>query len=448
MPFQLRIHFNNSAGLVAPRLHAWYDSSSMTHDLPPSDVDAFGPFFDFEPVRNFVRFKFRDDANGRWESAGLERESWPLDTPLGIRDEIWAKGDRAFLYHLEPRQPKAQTAAQFIGGLAFRPGIYVPGTGGLSGLGALPMAGGGVLFGLYHPNAARVYVAGTFNDWQSPGHPTPSPTQFIELDFYRGYFGAPNTWLTVVPDAQPGHEYKFYVEGGVPRDLSGRARTLSLLIDPYARLVGPDFSTNNCVVADPSMFVWTDGNWHTPDIADLIFYEMSVYGFTEGDPDIAPANRGKFAGITERIQAGYFNSLGVNTLALMPLAEFPSMESPTTLGYNPSLYFTVERDFGSPDDLRALVDAAHGAGLAVLLDQVFNHTDSGFNPLWQAILEHPNEDKPAGEGGLYFNGSTDWGNRIATEKTDVQNMLIDACKLFIREYHVDGFRFDATHSHG
>ena len=48
------------------------------------------------------------------------------------------------------------------------------------------------------------------------------------------------------------------------------------------------------------------------------------------------------------------------------------------------------------------------------------------------------------EGGLYFNGATPWGNRVATEKEDVQNMLIDACKLYLAEYHVDGFRFDAT----
>ena len=79
----------------------------------------------------------------------------------------------------------------------------------------------------------------------------------------------------------------------------------------------------------------------------------------------------------------------------------------------------------------------------MLLDQVFNHTDNGWNPLWGMILEHPGDE--FGGGGLYFEGATPWGNRVATEKLDVQNMLIDACKLFLVEYHVDGFRFDATH---
>jgi 1,4-alpha-glucan branching enzyme len=129
----------------------------------------------------------------------------------------------------------------------------------------------------------------------------------------------------------------------------------------------------------------------------------------------------------------------------MPLAEFSDVEGPTALGYSTSVFPAVERDFGIPDDLRELVDAAHERDLAVLLDQVFNHTSNGVNPLWQAILESPQEEGSA-DGGLYFSGATPWGNRVATEKRDVQNLLIDTCKMFLTEYHVDGFRFDATNS--
>ncbi len=325
--------------------------------------------------------------------------------------------------------PEAVDAATFLRTLPLLPGVYVPDTGGLSGLGATPLAGGGVLFGLYHPTAARVEVTGTFNDWQEPGH---------ALKRYRGYFGLPNLWLGVVPDASPGDEYKLIVHGGVP----GGKRWIA---DPYARQLGPDFQENHCVVVDPTTFPWTDAGWRTPDRAGLILYELSVLGFTEGDPDISEDRRGKFAGITERIEEGYFETLGVNALSLMPLAEFPEPQSVLPLGYSPSLFCTVERDFGTPDDLRRLVDTAHRHGLAVFLDQVFNHTSSTFNPLWQMILEHPDEEL-RGEGGLYFSGSSPWGNRIATEKEDVQNLLIDACKLLLVEYHVDGFRFDVTQS--
>jgi 1,4-alpha-glucan branching enzyme len=445
LAFPIRIHFDNSARFQAPHLWGWHDGSALVHELAPAGYDAFGPFFDVAAARNFLRFKFKDGAGTpgvRWEDPSLNRSVWPLLAGGGQADEVWCKGDRAFVYHQRPRAPENAIANDIVRQLAFAPEFYVPETGGLSGLGALPLAAGGVLFGLYHPNAGRVFVAGDFNDWQSPDAPSPDPTRFIELNLYRGWFGEANTWLKIVPIARSGDEYKFYAEGGVPRGGNGRPRRW--IVDPYARRLGPDFNLNNSVVDHPAGFAWTDANWRTPDVGELIFYELSVYGFTEGDPEIAPDNRGRFAGVTERIRAGYFERHGVSALSLMPLAEFPSQQSPTTLGYNPSLFHTVERDFGTPDDLRALVDAAHAQGMAVLLDQVFNHTDNTFNPLWQAILEHPDEED-RGDGGLYFNGSTPWGNRVATEKADVQNLLIDACKMWIREYHVDGFRFDATH---
>ena len=167
-----------------------------------------------------------------------------------------------------------------------------------------------------------------------------------------------------------------------------------------------------------------------------------MHGFTDGDPDIRPDQQGRFDGITERIRTGYFDSLGVTALSLMPLAEVPSTGVSQSLGYDPSLYHAVERDFGGPDDLRRLVDIAHGRGLALLVDMVFNHTSNDFNPLWDLVLEQPDD---AG-GGLYFNGATPWGNRVATEKADVQNLLIDACRMLVGEYHVDGFRLDATHT--
>ena len=404
--------------------------------------------FDLQVARAEFRFKFKEGpgTGGPWEPDSLNRfYSWLTIGPDAITPaEIWVTGDKAFVYHVEPRTPESESAATFIKRLPFKPGLFVPNTGGLSALGAHVTTDGRTVFGLYQPNAARVFVMGSFNGWQRPGADDEDPSRFIEAKLYRGYFGLPNIWLAVTDAAKPGDEYKFAVFGGVPSDTKGRYQ--QYIIDPYARSLGTDFRFNNPVIVDPTTFKWTDGGWRTPDPRQLILYEMSVHGFTDGDPDIASQNHGRFAGITERIEEGYFEQLGVTAISLMPLAEFPSRQGPDTLGYNPSLYFTVERDFGSPDDLRALVNSAHRHGLAILLDQVFNHTDNGFNPLWKSIIEHPDEEGNAAEGGLYFNGSTPWGNRVATEKLDVQNMLIDACKLLITEYHVDGFRFDATHT--
>ncbi len=444
----MTIHFDNALALNEPYLWVWYDGSAINEDVAPTECDSFGLVYQVNVRQARFRFKFKQGSGtlGTWEDDSLNRTFRAQKQTEGVilPNEIWCKGDKAFVYDRYPKVPENQSATQFLDQLDYKSGIYISGTGGLSGLGATVLADNRVLFGCYHPNAARVYLMGGFNDWQHPGSNNEEPYKFIEMSLYNGYFGLPNIWLVVTNKAASGDEYKFCVFGGVPYD--HKNRTQRYLTDPYARRLNDDFTTNNAVVCDPSNFIWSDLKWKTPDPSQLILYELSVHGFTDGDPDIPDSHHGKFVGITDRIENGYFDKLGVTALSLMPLSEFPSIQGPTTLGYNPSLFCTVERDFGAPDDLRKLVNKAHQHGLAVILDQVFNHTDNSFNPMWQAILEHPNE-ATQGDGGLYFNGSTPWGNRIATEKQDVQNMLIDACKLFIAEYHIDGFRLDATHEY-
>ncbi|MFV1982653.1 MAG: alpha-amylase family glycosyl hydrolase [Thiohalomonadales bacterium] len=449
MPMSMVIHFDNALAIDNPYLWIWYEGSAINEDVAPITSDDFGLVFQVEVRQSRFRFKFKQGSGsaGPWEHDSLNRRYRPqkLSNNTLFPSEIWCKGDKAFVYHQQPRKPEAQTAAEFLNQLDFKSATYIPDTGGLTGLGATVLTDNRVLFGFYHPNAARVFLMGSFNNWQRPGGDNQNQTEFIEMNLYQGYFGLPNIWLAVTDKAAPGDEYKFCIFGGVPRD--HKNRTQRYQIDPYARLLNNDFSSNNAVICDPSDFTWSDREWKTPVPGELILYELSVHGFTDGDPDISDLHHGKFAGISDRITNGYFDKLGVTALSLMPLSEFPSIQGPSTLGYNPSLFCTVERDFGTPDDLRQLVNTAHQHSMAVILDQVFNHTDNSFNPLWQAILEHPDEELRADEGGLYFNGSTPWGNRVATEKQDVQNMLIDACKLFMVEYHVDGFRFDATHQY-
>jgi 1,4-alpha-glucan branching enzyme len=150
-----------------------------------------------------------------------------------------------------------------------------------------------VLFGLYHPTAARVFVAGTFNDWHHLGQQRPDPGAFVELDLYRGWFGAANTWLAVTERAGVGAEYRFWVLGGTPPEDAAGGR---LVVDPYARCLGPDARRNDAEVIDPTTFAWSDQRWRTPDPADLILYEVSVHGFTDGDLDIRPDQQGRFDG--------------------------------------------------------------------------------------------------------------------------------------------------------
>ena len=422
----LTIHYDNASSFATPHLWVRYAGSAEQDHVAPSGRDAFGPVFTPELKRPDFGFTFTDGAVEPTWADGRERHYRVIAEP----GEIWCRADKAFVYDVEPRRPAAGTAADFLGTFEPVDGSYLPDTDGRSGLGATVLRDGGVLFGLYQPNAARVFVRGSFDDWREPGR---------ELALYTGFFGIPNLWLGVVPEARAGDEYAYTVHGGVPRDGAGRFRRQCT--DPLARRLGLSFNDDTAVVVDPSTYAWTDHAFRTPDRADLILYELSVYGFTEGDAGVKEP--GRFAGITQRIREGYFDELGVNALSLMPLSEFPGVQGPGALGYSTSVFSAVERDFGTPDDLRELVNAAHERGMAVLLDQVFNHTNNHPNPLWQAILESPHEEGSA-DGGLYFSGSTMWGNRVATEKRDVQNLLIDTCKLFMQEYHVDGFRFDST----
>ncbi|NUQ01922.1 MAG: 1,4-alpha-glucan branching protein, partial [Armatimonadetes bacterium] len=429
------VHFNNARRYRRPVL-VWCGGCQELQPVEPTGTDAFGPFYEIEVESEQFEFTFRDGVLGDPDMSALQRSFAPppeANAPV----EIWCQSGNPFVYQVCPRQPDRRHASEYLRTLRFKEGVYVPGSGGLSGLGATVLAEAGVLFGLYHPTAARVYVMGDFNDWNGPDG---DPEKVVELRRYRGWFNTANTWLTVVDKAKAGDEYQFVVVGGVPSN--GGTSTLEVT-DPYARVLGETRSGLCAAVVDPTEYEWRDEGWQTPLPSDLIVYELSVYGLTAGLDDLPDRRKGRFSGVVELMKDGYFEDLGINLLALMPITEVPSQQGPESLGYNPILPMTVERDLGTPEGLRAMVDAAHGHGLAIILDKVFNHTSNRANLLWQTVLEHPDEEA-RNEGGLYFAGETPWGNRTALHKEDVQNLFIDACKMWLQEYHVDGFRFDAT----
>lgn len=415
----------------------------------PQMNDQDGPVFKIDVDLSSFHFLFKNLPG----DPGFERF---FGNYLG--QEVWCLPDRAETYQVRPAPVKGHVNDFYESIKDLVPsGLYLPETEisylreGIppaatkepflkkSMLGANVLRDGSVLFGLFHPRAAQVYLVGNFNDWQCPGHSDPEESRFFPMELYRGYYDYPNIWLLRLPDNfnQGQLEYQFYVIGGIPFD--GNRRPQRYLHDPMARCYGKDLARNPCLVIDPLKYQWHSKDWVTPDLADLIIYEMNVYGFTEGDRDIPDEEQGKFLGVIRRIKNGYFDNLGMNTLGFMPTSEAPTMQGPTTLGYDPCGFAAIERDFGTPDQFRELVDVAHQHGIAVLLDLVFNHTANSFNPLWDIILD-------SNPGGFYFSGGTPWGNRVATEREEVQNYLIDVCKLLLKEYRVDGFRFDATHT--
>ena len=173
----------------------------------------------------------------------------------------------------------------------------------------------------------------------------------------------------------------------------------------------------------PEAFAWSDENWRGVPRKELVIYELHVGTFT-------PA--GTLEAIVPRL--GELAELGVTALELMPLAQFPGERN---WGYDGVHPYAVQNSYGGPRALQRLVDAAHGHGLAVILDVVYNHLGP--------------EGNYFGQFGPYFTDHyrTPWGQAInfdAADSDPVRQFFIDNACWWVRDFHIDGLRLDAVHA--
>jgi maltooligosyltrehalose trehalohydrolase len=192
--------------------------------------------------------------------------------------------------------------------------------------------------------------------------------------------------------------------------------------DPVSRFQ-PEGVHGPSVVVEPGRFPWTDQGFRGHALADLVFYELHVGAFT-------PA--GTFEGIIPHLPQ--LVDLGITAIELMPVAEFPGSRN---WGYDGTHLYAPQSTYGGPRGLRRLVDAAHAQGLSVFLDVVYNHLGPEGNYL--------------AEFGPYFTDRyrTPWGSAINFDGPDseyVRRHFIDNARYWVREFHLDGLRLDATHS--
>src|SRR3954470_22827953 len=178
-------------------------------------------------------------------------------------------------------------------------------------------------------------------------------------------------------------------------------------------------------VVDPGAFAWTDAGWHGgAELRDAVLYELHVGTFTaEGTFEAAAA---KLPGLAE---------LGVTHVELMPVAEFPGARG---WGYDGVYISAAQSSYGGPLGLQRLVDAAHAAGLGVILDVVYNHLGASGVAAMEAY-------------GPYFTEKyeTFWGKAINYDDADcdpVREWVLQSAEGFIRDFHVDGLRLDAIHA--
>jgi maltooligosyltrehalose trehalohydrolase len=255
---------------------------------------------------------------------------------------------------------------------------------------------GGTRFRALAPHGAELTLV--IHDGAAPGAYTMLPDE-------HGVFE-----LTV-EGAGAGDRYCYRINGGPDRP------------DPASRFQ-PDGVHGPSQVIDPTSFAWTDGGWGGRSTNDLVLYELHVGTFSP---------EGTFAGAAARLPV--LRDAGVTAIELMPVADFPGERN---WGYDGVCLYAPARAYGEPDDLRRLVDRAHALGISVVLDVVYNHLgpEGAYLP----------EFYPA-----YFTErhSTPWGRALNLDDEGaaiVRRFVIDNAKYWIREYHFDGLRLDATHA--
>jgi len=289
-------------------------------------------------------------------------------------------------------------------------------------LGAQPMEClgiAGVRFAVWAPNAERVSVVGDFNRWDGRVHPMRS-------------LGSSGVWELFIPGLFPGSLYKFEIRNRASGQVVVKA-------DPYAREFELRPSTASRVTS-PRNHTWQDSAWlEKRKNLDWLHAPFNIYEIHAGSWRRHPDGRFyTWAELAESL-VPYVKEMGYTHIELLPISEHPLDES---WGYQTTGYFAPTSRHGSPDELRAFVDACHQAEIGVILDWVPAHFPQDAWALARfdgtALYEH--EDPRL---GLHI----DWGTHIFNYgRHEVKSFLLSSAHYWLEELHLDGLRVDAVAS--
>ncbi len=212
-------------------------------------------------------------------------------------------------------------------------------------------------------------------------------------------------WHEATLAAPPGTRYRYRLPDGLA------------VPDPASRLQAPDVHDPS-VVVDPSGYEWRNTRWQGQPWHEAVVYEVHAGAM------------GGFSGIRQRLPE--LRKLGVTAVEIMPVADFPGGRN---WGYDGVLPFAPDTAYGTPDELKALIDDAHGLGLMVMLDVVYNH----FGPDGAYLHAYA---KPFFREDI----TTPWGAAIDFRRPEVCDYFTQNALYWLMEYRFDGLRFDAVHA--
>ena len=277
----------------------------------------------------------------------------------------------------------------------------------------------GTHFAVWAPNARRVSVVGLFNDWDGRRHP-------MRLRVDTGI------WEVFIPEIKPGTIYKYEIIGV-------EGNLLPLKADPFAQQ-GEMRPSNASVVADPAPFKWTDAKYMEKRAGrDWRRKPMSIYEVHLGSWRRHPDGSFFTYDMLAEQLVPYAADMGFTHIELLPISEYPYDPS---WGYQPTGLYAPTSRFGSPAAFARFVDAAHAAGLGVILDWVPAHfpTDAHGLALFDGTALYEHLDPRRGY-------HPDWNTAIYNfGRKEVVSFLVNNALYWLEKFHIDGLRVDAVAS--
>ena len=339
------------------------------------------------------------------------------------RAEVWIDGqlvspgqDGAYPLHALPYGPhtitvraeRDQNVALQTTTLWVQPDIVTGEPAGPIAFGGHPVGDGRVRFALYAPGKRFVSLIGDFNGWNPTSH-------FMNVT-------TDGTWWIDMAITPGTYRYQYRIEGD------------RVVGDPYAHEVSwrdssgkPGWKPEDAKAVlrlDAPPYVWSSPPYSRPSLDNLLIYEFHIGDMQEDG----------YLGMIEYLD--YIKDLGFTALGPMPFTEFAGDHS---WGYNPSYYLAPEASYGTPDELKALIDAAHARGLAVIMDIVLNHADYA-----SALYQLYGNDYEASPYFRLYDGEN-WGFPDIDQTSPAwKTHVADLLSWWLTEYRIDGFRYDAT----